>query len=231
MQKSGAGQRGGSSVTPPSVVSGGDPYGRGKGVGQALIHAKQVMESHGMLRDMWNAMLYLKQQYPTKIQSVEWFTFESGFCKDLEPELIALTPYKDDDETVDTKTRHWLYLDVDRKVPRGVFVARLRVGFKTVFIVEIQRRTRQKQDDVGVTKESEEAFKGLAFILDEEPTLEKVLVTLLSEIRAVRGVIRNITGEISGKALTFSHKSSGSDEISCQAAAVNALGKMGIRLD
>ncbi len=229
--KNGAEQRGGSSVTSPSVVSGGNPYGRGKNVGQASIHAKQVMESGGMLRDMWNAMLYVQRQYPTLIQSVEWFNFESGLCADPEPQLVALTPFEDDDKTVDTKTRHWLYLDLDSKVPRGILVARLRVGLKTVFIVEIQRRTRQKQNNGGVTEESEEAFKGLIFELDDGQALENWLDELLSEIRTVRGIIQKITGKCPGKAATFSHKPSGSDEIACQTLVVNALKKMGLNLD
>lgn len=228
--KSGGGQNGGIG-TPPSVVSGGEPYGGGKGVGQALIYAKQVMESHGMLRDMWTAMLYLQRKYPTVIQSVEWFTFESGFCADSEPGLIALTPFEDDDETVDTKTRNWLYLDVDSKVPRGLLVAKLSVGLKTAFIVEIQRRTRQKQNDDGVTEESEENFKGLVFTLDDGQTISKWLAELLFEIRKVHGIVRNLTGKIPGNALTFSHKSSRSEEISCQAAVLKALEKMEIILD
>lgn len=229
-QETGGGQGGGSVGTPPSVVSGGDPYGGGKGVGQALIYAKQVMESNGMLIDMWNALLYVQRQYPTLIRAVEWFTFNTGFCSDSKPKLIALTPFEADDETVDTTTRNWLYLDVANKAPRGVLVARLKIGVKAVFILEIQRRTRQKQDTDGVTKESEEAFKGLVFILDDAQSLGKVLVKLLPEIRTVRGIVRKITGKFPGMAVTFSHKSSGNDEISCQAAVVNALGKMGISL-
>lgn len=230
-QKTGGGQGGSSGGgTPPSVVSGGDPYGSGKGVGQASIYAKQVMESNGMLRDMWNAMLYLQRQYPTMIRSVEWFTFESGFCADTKPKLIALTPFEDDDKTVDAKTRNWLYYDVDSKVPRGVLVARLQVGIKTVFIVEIQRRTRTKQEDDRTSKEKEH-FQGLVFSIDDGLSLGKSLVKLLVEIRPVRGIVQKITGICPGMADTFSHKSSGSDEISCQAAVVNALRKMRVNLD
>lgn len=228
-EKSGVGQRG--IGTSPSVVSGGEPFGGGKGVGQALIYAKQVMEPNGMLIDMWNAMLYLQWQYPTMIQSVEWFTFESGFCADSEPEVIALIPFEDDDATVDTKTRNWLYLDVDSKVTRGILIAKMRVGLKTAFIVEIQRRTRQKQNNDEVKNESEEAFKGLIFILDNGQALEKWLVELLSEIRRVRGIVQKITGKCPGNAATFSHKSSGADEIACQGVVVNALKKMKLSHD
>ena len=223
-QKTGGGQGGTSGGTPPSVVSGGDPYGSGKGVGQASIYAKQVMESHGMLRDMWNAMLYLQRQYPTMIRYVDWFTFETGFCPGPEFKLIALTPFEDDDE-VNTKTRNWLYFDVAKKVPRGVLVARFQVGLKTVYIVEVQRRSRRKQED---DETSEESFKGLVFILDQAQSLEKWLTELLSEIRNKVGVVKKLTGKCPGIADTFKHSTSGSDEITCQAAVVNALGKVGI---
>lgn len=227
--KKGGGQGGSSGGSSPSVVSGGDPYGSGKGVGQALIYAKQVMESNGILIDMWNAMLYLQRQYPTTIRCVEWFTFESGFCADSKPKLIALTPFEDDDKLVDTTTRNWLYFDVDNKVPRGVLVARLQVRFKTVFIVEVQRRARIKQEDDGTSKEKEH-YQGLVFSMDDGLSWEKSLVKLLPEIRPVRGIVQKITGACPGMADTFNHKSSGSDEISCQAAVINALKKMKIYL-
>lgn len=219
-EKTGGGRGGSSNGTSPSVVSGGDPFGSGKGVGQASIYAKQVMESHGMLRDMWNAMLYLKRQNPTKIRAVEWVTCESGFSTDLEPILIALTPFKDKDD-VDNKTRNWLYFDIESKTPRGVLVARLQVAEKIVFIVEIQRRRR-------ISKEKEEPFKGLVFILDQDQSLKQWLTELLSEIREKVGIVKRLTGKCPGIADTFKHSSSGSDEIACQAAVVNALGKVGI---
>jgi hypothetical protein len=178
---------------------------------------------------MLNAMFYLQRQYPTKIRSVEWFTFETGFCSGQVPKLIALAPFRDA-EKVDTKTRNWLYYDVANKVPRGVLVARLLVGIKTVFIVEIRRRARRKQEDDGTSKETEESFKGIVFILDQNQSLQKWLTELLSEIRKEVGVVKKITGRCPGIADTFKHSSSGSDEISCQAAVVNALKKMRIHL-
>ena len=158
------------------------------------------------------------------IRYVDWFTFETGFCPGPEFKLIALTPFEDDDE-VNTKTRNWLYFDVAKKVPRGVLVARFQVGLKTVYIVEVQRRSRRKQED---DETSEESFKGLVFILDQAQSLEKWLTELLSEIRNKVGVVKKLTGKCPGIADTFKHSTSGSDEITCQAAVVNALGKVGI---
>lgn len=48
-------------------------------MGQASIHAPIKLEPQGFLRNMWNALLYLKSAYPTAIHSVSWFTLEDGF--------------------------------------------------------------------------------------------------------------------------------------------------------
>jgi hypothetical protein len=74
-------------------LSTGEPYGGGKGVGHASIHAPVVLESHGVLRDMWNAAQRLHKKRPQEIQAVHWFTWEAGFSSDAEPQLIALHPF------------------------------------------------------------------------------------------------------------------------------------------
>ena len=81
-----------------TIFSTGEPYGSGKGVGQASIHAPIRLESQGFLRDMWNALLYLQSAYPTAIHSVSWFTFEDGFSTSPDPRLISLEPFGIDDD-------------------------------------------------------------------------------------------------------------------------------------
>lgn len=44
--------------------SAGEPRGNDKGIGYASIHAKAIMESQGVLRDMWNACLYFQKMRP-----------------------------------------------------------------------------------------------------------------------------------------------------------------------
>jgi hypothetical protein len=108
-----------------------------------------------------------------------------------------------------------------RLLHNSVLVARLQFAERIVFIVEIQRRRR-------ISKEKEESFKGLVFMLDQDQSLKKWLTELLSEIREKVGIVKKLTGKCPGVAVTFNHSSSFSDEISCQAAMVNALGKVGI---
>ena len=143
------------SAENPEAFSPGERHGRGKNVGYASIHAPSVLESHGALRDMWNAMRYMKKEYPDLIRSVEWFTFSKGFQSEGEPELVSLKPFDDDAEEISPETKRWLYRSVRDKFPRGILVTRIVVKGKSVHIVEIERRTKQSEDN-GVLKESEE---------------------------------------------------------------------------
>lgn len=205
----------------PDTFSTGEAYGSGKGVGYASIHAPQVMESHGVLRDMWNAMLYAKRTHPDLIQKVEWFTFDRGFCSDAEPQIIPLKPFYDDDE-VDTGVRNWLYLDVQERVSRGVLVARLSIGQKHVHILEIQRRARKGG-------ESEESFQGLVFKLEHDGQFDSCLRTMLSSIRSEKGVMKKLGGKCPGESRSFNHLPAREGKPAGEPALWNALSKVGIK--
>lgn len=208
-----------------SKFSSGEPYGGGKGVGHASIHARPIMESKGALRDMWDAMLFLQKKKPELIKSVEWFTFEDGFNKDAEPKLIGLQPFDENDE-IDVEVRNWLYFDTTNKIPRGVLVARMMVGGKPVHIVEIQRRPRKKKDDDGKVKNAEESFKGMAFVLDDLHQFDTWMRRLQSDIRHVKGIVKNLVGACPGNAATFKHSPASEGQVPCEAAVLNAIGKI-----
>lgn len=72
------------------LFSTGDEYGTGKRIGFAAVHAPAVLESSGILHDMWNALLYLMDAYKETIHAVEWFTFDDGFRSASNPKLITL---------------------------------------------------------------------------------------------------------------------------------------------
>lgn len=214
--------------TDASAFSSGDPSSQNQGIGYAAIHAKPVMESLGMVRDMWNAMLSLKEMYPDQVQSVEWFTFEDGYKNATEPKLIGLQPFSDDD-LVDTTTRKWPYMDVTTfQTVRGILIARIVVQDKPIYILEIQRRPQQKKNKSGGIEEAEESYQGLVFVLDNQNNFQDWLRHLLSEIRVVKGVVQKLAGHCPGKASAFKHSTATSDEMPCESAVLNALGKMGI---
>lgn len=216
--------------TEASAFSSGETQGSDQGVGYAAIHARPVMESQGVLRDMWDAMLFLKSKHPNQIQSVEWFTFEDGYRQQSDPELIGLHPFEEENE-VDGKTRKWPYMDVTTlQEIRGILVARIVAQGKSVHILEIQRRAQKKKDKEGNPEDGEESFKGLVFVLDDQNNFEEWLQQLLSNIRHVRGIVQKLVGKCPGKAAAFKHSVAGGDEVPCEAAVLNALEKMGVDL-
>lgn len=205
--------------------SGGEPSGTGKGTGSASVSARPVMESKGALRDVWNALLHLKNTRPELVQSVEWFTFEDGFSDKPEPRLIALESFAED---IVTDTANWSFYDVVGKIPRGALVARVRACGKLVYIVEIQRRPRKKTGDGGELKVSEESYKGLVFVLDDQSEFEPWLKLLLLEIRFVKGIVQRLVRKCPGKAAAFKHASAGNEQVPCESAVLNALKKVGL---
>lgn len=211
-----------------NIFASGDRHGSGKAVGYASIRARAEMESHGMLRDMWNALLYLKKKNPDVVASVEWFTFDSGFSEKVEPQLIGLNPFAEEENDISSYICNWLYFDVLRKIPRGMLLSRIVVDHKVAYIAEIQRRTRKKKTEDDAIVESEESFKGLIFTLNDQEQFEPYLHSLLSDIRHVKGVVEKLTSNCPGYAATFKHVPTKSQKIFCETAVENALGKIGI---
>lgn len=224
--KGSAGARGNGSDV--SAFSSGEPHGDKKGVGYASIHARSIMESKGALRDMWDAMLFLKTKFPDLIKSVEWYTFQDEFSKDAEPKPIAVHAFEKEDE-VTTEVRNWPYLNATTKLElRGVLVARVVAGGKTVHFIEIQRRPQRRKDKTGDFKDSEESYKGLVFVLEDQLQFETWLKRLLSDIRHVKGVWQRLVGFCPGNAAVFKHTPSSGEQVSCEAAVMNALEKVGV---
>lgn len=208
--------------------SSGEAHGSGHGVGYASIHSPPVLESQGVLRDMWNAILFVKKKRPDLIQSIEWFTFDDGYRHGAIPRLIELEPFKAEDN-VDGATRKWLYMDVTSlQAVRGILVVRVLAHGRPVHILEIQRRPKKKKDKNGNTEDAEESFKGLVFVLDDHGEIQGWLKQLLSEVREVKGVVKKLVRNYPGSAATFKHSASGNDEVPCETAVLNALGKMGV---
>lgn len=211
-----------------TTVSGGDVYGSGKGVGYASIHARPTFESHGTLRDMWDAMLRLQTTRPEIVQSLSWFTFADGFSTSPIPGLIALEPFKEDDN-VTAVARRFPFLDPTVPSLRGILVARLIVPGGPAYIVEIMRRPRKISTEDGKIKDAEEPFQGLVFRLNNENQLIPWLRQVLAQIRHENGVFKRLTGSCPGNADSFSHRFSSKlsgDALPCEPIVLAALAKL-----
>ncbi len=214
-----------------STYSSGEPHGSGKGVGFASIHAKPIMESYGALMDMWNAMQHVQKKYPGRIQKVDWFTFEDGYQSNGRPNLIALDPIEEDNDTIiPTATKNWIYYDVATARIRGVMVVRLLINEIPIHIVEIQRRPIKIKGENNQEKDGEQSFKGFVIIIENNDQFVRWLKRFLSDVRYVRGIVQKLTLYAPGKADTFSHKSAGYEKVPCEAAVMNALEKIGVIL-
>lgn len=210
------------------LYSSGDYCGSGKGIGYAATHAKAALESQGTLRDMWNALTFLKMSHPEKITSVKFFSFESGFCSGNDPKLISLKHFKND-ENVEPKVRSWTYLNHTTKRLRGVLLIKVMLQNTSVYFLEIQRRNHNKKNSNGVPKE--EDFRGLVFTLNDETYFMSWIISLLDTVRRVCGVVTKITdGYRYGVAAAFNHTPSKNDRVPCEATISNALKKVGLHL-
>ena len=223
--KAGAKQQG----TCADKYSGGEPSGDGKGVGYASIHAKPVLESQGTLRDVWDALLFLKKKHPEKILKIQWYTWESGFSNDPEPQLIGLTEFPQEEE-LDTSIRNWVYSDPATAAVRGILIARLMLQDKWVCILEIQRRPRTKKGKDGERTSSEESFKGLVCIPANTDQFKEWLTHTLAAIRYTQGIVRRLEGKHIDNCRSFSHSRSQSEQVAGEAAVLNALEKVNVRL-
>ncbi|EHE6926403.1 hypothetical protein KY019_002687 [Vibrio cholerae] len=215
-----------------TTFSTGEPYGGGKGIGYAAIHARPVMESQGTLRDMWNALLYYKDNSPKSITAVEWFTFEDGYKYSEEPKIIGIPEFTEQElldplHTLTTAIKNWPYMDSTTKTEvRGVLVARLHINNEYVHILEIQRRPRKKKDADGQVRDSEESFKGFIFKIKNQNEIEVYLRDFLSDVRHVKGIVQHLVNRCPGRAATFNHSVANDDRFPCESSVLNALAKM-----
>lgn len=214
-----------------AAFSSGEMYGSGQGIGYAAIHSKQILTTDGVLQDMWNAMLFLKTKYPEKIQQVEWFTFKDGYQSNTDPNLIAFQPFSQRNNKLDSTTWKWPYMDTKTMQEiRGALLMRIVTKENPIYILEIQRRPLTKKDKHGNIVNSEESFCGLAFILPPSIKLEQWLPQVLSATRLVKGVVKELVESCPSKATAFMHSKAKGEQVPCEAAALNALRKMGVAI-
>lgn len=224
---------------PISKVSAGEAHGRGKGTGSALVVEQRVLESQGMLRDMWNAILKAKVSYPETIKSVQWFTFKDGFNSGTEPKCIALAPVDPSHEekhNFPQDAKRWVYVDPENT--RGILVMCVGVTLTTangtpqnkhVYIVEIERRTRSVKKGENKAM-AEENYKGLVFTLSDDRTLDETLKQFMFNVRRVKGIVHKLTDNIPGKAYAFMHTPSYNDQHPCEQTVKSALAKVGVKV-
>lgn len=214
--------------TESKTCSSTEPFGNDKGIKYASIYSLQLMESHGILHDMWNGFQYLEKKRPELFKAVEWFTFESGYSSSPVPHLIKLQPFdKDDDVPIDI--RNWPYMDARTKNElRGVLVIRVLYEDNIVYIIETQRRVHKKKDETGQIINAEQSLKGFILILEDQKKFVIWLRRFLFQIRYVKGIVSKLVGYCPGKAASFKHPPDKGKEFLCESSINNAFDKVGL---
>ena len=209
-----------------AVYSGGEPCGSGKGVGSSVHNQRAILESRGILRDMWDAMRHLQRKYPKSISAVQWYTFQDGFQSSGEPSTISLEQFSDAVLDLKKEIRNWVYLDRRSGIVRGILVARMIVHGQKVDFFEIQRRPRKKKSVNNEERDGEENYKGFACILETDDIHSEWVKTFLSTVRYAKGIVSKLTKSCPGLVETFNHASTKDDEVSCEKTVLNALWKI-----
>ncbi|EFM4233091.1 hypothetical protein KIU17_001337 [Escherichia coli] len=188
------------------------------------------MESKGIVRDMWNAMVYLREAYSERIKSLDWYTPESSFLNTQEPELVAIPEFNESEVENDKISRsilNWPYLDVvNKKDIRGFLISRMLIDDNVIYFMEIQRRVCNEETMNSFSEV--EKFKGLVFTLDNECEIDKWVSLLAHESRFVKGILQKIVGKCPGTAMTYKHSPAKNEPVACYSALLNALSKVGV---
>lgn len=196
--------------------------------------AELLLESHGVVRDMWNAILYLRSEYPDKVTAVEWYTPETSYSCAMEPRLVAVPEFDnqcvtDDAAKISRTILNWPYLNVmSKKDIRGILVVRVNFDGNIVHLVEIQRRLTHEGISDSISED--EKFRGLVFKLDDADDIFNWVSLLVHELRYVKGIIQKLSSKCPGVALPYKHSSAKNEPVPCYSALINAVGKLGVIL-
>lgn len=156
-------QRQGVAVKEPvDRLSAGDAAGAPKGVGKVVSRTPVIVESMGVLWDMWNTFKMLRDRHPERIQDLGWMTWDGAIGRDSLPQLCPFPA-----GTANRSHTTWLTLDKESGLQRGLLLIWVRTNVCDVIVLEIQRRK-----DPGKQGEAER-FQGLAVRVEDD--LEGVL--------------------------------------------------------
>lgn len=216
-----------------NVFSAGEPQGSGKDIGYAAFKDETIIESDGVLLDVWNALFHIANTYSDVIKSVEWYIPSKGFIEGNAPQLVAFEPFEKneiDRGEISSGVLRWPFLNFDTLERRGLLVARLNIYEKFVYFIEIQRRLISHKEDNGKVTYDEENYCGLVFMLDDDNEFEEWLQFFKSNIRRKKGVVKKLTAYCPGIADFYQHRTNSKDRVLYSSAIEIALNKMNIEL-
>jgi hypothetical protein len=195
-----------------------------------------MVMAHGTLLEMWRALHALQARHPQNLLGIQWFHAERGFVNDDPPELIALRPFGENEE-VKPDVRNWVTRDVKTEPPRGILVLRIQgvvpktLEKKTIYVLEIERRLKQRRAGMKKVDEEADSYRGLAVVLASTTDFDKWLRDILSRIRHVAGHVVELESLHPDFVEAFKHSQSRTNNtMPFRASALLALKKAGVEL-
>lgn len=224
--------------TPSDRASAAARQGAGAGGASYASHHSDIeLESHGTLRNLWEGLKFLAREHPEQVLQLGWFTHADSIV-DVNPidvtASLRLEPLRMEEGSVDGATggvQTWGYLDVERRVPRGILVARVVAPDRQVFVLDVQRRTVPVGVDGDAQESKNDQYSGLVIALGRPVLVDTWLPRVLQAIRDHRGVMKKVLSHCPGSQKTdFHHRPAKGERVAGHAAALNALRKGGVVL-
>ncbi|WP_141225366.1 hypothetical protein [Mitsuaria sp. PDC51] len=206
------------------------------GVSYASHHSAIELKSYGTLRDLWEGLRFLATEHPQQVMTLSWFTREDDFV-DVNPRWDSRPPRLQplripglSDHEALPGGDSWGYVDVDGRTPRGVLIARVQTPDRTIFILDVERRSKATPEG-GLEELENDKYSGLAIALKRPNDIDAWLPRLLEAIREHRGVMERVLPYCPGDPkVDFRHSKAQGERVSGHAAALNALRKAGLEL-
>jgi len=216
------------------AFSAGEAYGTGKGIGKAEMKSDIVIESHGMLRDFWDALLMLSKTEPYFIQKVEFFS-NCVFIEGNKPTLVAFKVLYESDKLFELCASPWGYLNVREGRLRGVLIARVIANDSYVYFIEIQRRMRLDESKEDVVKE--ESYRGVVFRLNNDDEFLPPITMIMRNLVENKGRLTLSSVKFEGEISSYVHRTKSAKKVDatgkklikaemCQTVVKNAIGKV-----
>jgi|GEM_PF-2687118 hypothetical protein len=204
--------------------SSGDPQGTDKDIGKVTLRSKPLVNSEGVLNDMWKAFNYVKNNYANLIDDVQWLKSDYFYCSDDNLTLIEL-PELDWTKIYDSSSiKNWLYMD-DRFINRrGVLVIKVNMDNESFYVAEVQRKIKENNKNK-IAKEEE--IKGLAFRIDSGIPFDQGLHDVMKYIVLKAGNMDSVSSELKGNGIGFKHCESKDQTVTSESTCINVLKKMG----
>lgn len=170
----------------------GDARSHGRGGGKAEFVSPEAAPE-GSLAQMWQTCVHLVKTFGGYITEVGWYTKDAGFQTEGVPRyeyVQSVTPGKD---------------GISKRAPKRVFIIRMTVAGRHIYIVELFRKPRSTTVD-GVTTHTEDGYRGLMVELPARKLdVDLELGVIFKNILRNEGRIKNTTMS-NYPHLTFIHK-------------------------